>query len=151
MSATAIAGADTISINNTNLTDLADADAIAITFPNKIMTVKVGKNQNTVYASNAQGNITMLKLRVVIGGATDQFLNGLWSLQQNNPAAFPLMIGEYAKPVGTGGGQIVTVTYPLDGGVFTQNPEAYDNVEGDVKTTIVEWSMEFKLSIRTIT
>jgi hypothetical protein len=151
MPATATTGSDTISLNNTNLTDLADGDAIAITFPNEIMTVKVGKNQNTIYASNSQGNVTMLKLRVILGGSTDQFLNGLWALQQSNPSAFPLMVGEYNKPIGVGNGQIVNVAYPLQGGVFTKNPEAFDNVEGDVKTAIVEWEMKFALARRALT
>lgn len=151
MPATAVTGNDALSINSTNLADLADGDAIAVTFPNEIMTVKVGKNQNTVYAANAQGNVTMVKVRCVVAGATDQFLNGLWSLQQTNPAAFTLLTGEYVKPVGTGNGKTVNVTYPLTGGVFTKNPEAFDNVEGDVKTAIVEWEMKFALAVRTLT
>lgn len=150
MGAVALSGNDTISINNTILTDLADGNCVELTFPSDIAALKVGKNGNTVYALNETGKAADVKIRVVRGGASDQFLNGLLAAQQANFAGFTLMIGSFVKKIGTGSGVITSDTYPLSGGVFSKQVEGSNNVEGDVNASVAVYMMKFSNAQRAI-
>lgn len=152
MSAVALSGEDTITLNGTLLTDLADGDCVDLTFPNKVMEVKTGKDGNTIYAQNTTGANAESKIRVLRGGQTDQFLNGLLSIQDSNPSAFPLMFGQYTKKFGNGKGPsgLVSDIYVLSGGVFYNNVGGKTNVEGNTDQSVAEYTIKWASAFRAI-
>lgn len=143
MSTVAMTGADTVKINNRILADLADGDCIALTYPNDIATVKTGKNGNSIYGLNESGKQSELVIRVVRGSADDKFLLSLLAQQQNNFAGFVLMIGEFTKRIGDGSGVVLGDTYIMSGGVFSKQPEAKSNVEGDTEQSVSIYHLKF--------
>lgn len=151
MAAVAMSGADSFSLNNTILADLADGDCVTVEFPNEIMQVKKGKNGNTIYGFNAQGQIADVKIRLVRGSADDQFLNSLITQQNANPAGFVLMIGEFIKILGDGAGNITNDIYVFAGGVFTKQVMGKSNVEGDATQSVSEYTIRFSSAPRAIT
>ncbi len=151
MSTVALSGSDTILINNQLLSDLADGNAVEMTFPNDIAQVKTGKNGNSIYGLNESGKQCEVKLRVIRGSSDDKFLNNLLATQQNNFAGFPLMIGQFVKQVGDGSGVIAHDTYIMSGGVFTKSVEAKSNVEGDTEQSVAMYTLKFSNAPRAIT
>lgn len=151
MAAVALSGADSISLNNTILADLADGDCVTVEFPNEIMQVKKGKNGNTIYGFNAQGQIADVKIRLVRGSADDQFLNSLITQQNANPAGFVLMIGEFIKILGDGSSNITNDIYVFSGGVFTKQVAGKSNVEGDATQSVSEYMIRFSAAPRALT
>lgn len=151
MSTIALSGADTININNTILTDLADGNSIEMTFPNDIANVKTGKNGNSIYGLNESGKQCETKVRVVRGGATDKFLNNLLAQQQANFAGTVLLIGQFIKKIGDGQGNITSDTYIMSGGVFTKIPEAKTNVEGETEQSVAIYTIKWSNAPRVLT
>lgn len=151
MATVAMSGQDTIILNNRPITDLADGDCVALTFPNDVANVKTGKNGNSIYSFNASGKQSEVKLRVVRGSSDDKFLNGLFAQQDANFAGFVLLIGEFIKQIGDGAGNIGNDTYLMSGGVFTKAIEAKSNVEGDTEQSIAVWTIRFSNTPRIIT
>lgn len=150
MATVAMSGSDTIKLNNRLLSDLADGDCVALTFPNDIAQVKTGKNGNSIYGLNETGKQCELVMRVVRGSADDKFLNNLMSVQQNGFAAFPLMVGEFVKRIGDGAGNVANDTYITSGGVFTKMIEAKSNVEGDTEQSVCIYHLKFSNAPRVI-
>jgi len=151
MSSIALSGNDTININNTVLNDLADGNAVEMTFPNDIAQVKTGKNGNSIYGLNETGKQCEVKVRVIRGSSDDKFLNGLLAQQQANFAGTVLLIGQFIKKLGDGLGNITSDTYIMSGGVFTKIPEAKSNVEGDSEQSVSIYTMKFSNSPRVLT
>jgi len=153
MATVAMSGNDTISINNTVLTDLADGDCVMLTFPNEIASVKIGKNGNAIYGLNTTGQMSEVKIRLIRGSADDKFMNNLLTQQQLNFAGFALMIGEFVKLIGNGQGNIQNDTYIMSGGIFLKPVEAKTNVEGDALQSVSEYTLRFanNPAIRAIT
>jgi hypothetical protein len=148
-----MSGNDSITINNTVITDLADGDCVTLEFPNEIATVKIGKNGNAIYGQNQMGNMSEVKIRVIRGSADDKFLNSL-EVQQNTGNNFPstvLMIGEFVKLVGDGQGNVTNDTYIMSGGVFHKLIAAKSNVEGDATQSVSEYNIRFAAAVRAIT
>src|SRR5665213_701306 len=148
MSSIALSGNDTININNTVLNDLADGNAVEMTFPNDIAQVKTGKNGNSIYGLNETGKQCEVKVRVIRVSSDDKFLNGLLAQQQANFAGTVLLIGQFIKKLGDGLGNITSDTYIMSGGVFTKIPEAKSNVEGDSEQSVSIYTMKFSNSPR---
>ena len=146
-----MSGADTISINNTVLSDLADGDAVVLSFPNEIATVKRGKNGNSIYGLNEMGQICEVKIRLIRGSADDKLLNSLLISQNNNFSSFVLMLGEFIKLIGDGQGNVLNDIYVVSGGVFMKQVEAKMNVEGDATQSVSEYSLRFSQSPRALT
>lgn len=150
MSTIALSGNDTISINNTIMTDLADGNVAELSFPNDIANVKTGKNGNSIYGLNESGKQCEVKLRVVRGGSTDKFLLSLLAQQQANFAGTVLMIGQFIKKIGDGAGNITSDTYIMSGGIFVKIPEAKSNTEGETEQSIAMWTLKFANAPRAI-
>ncbi len=150
MATIAMSGSDTIKINNRVLTDLADGNAVELTYPNDIASAKTGKNSNSIFSLNESGRQADLKIRVLRGSADDKFLNGLQANQQLNFAGMVLLIGEFIKKIGDGKGKITNDTYVLSGGIFNKAVEAKSNAEGDSEQSISIFSMKFTNSPRSI-
>lgn len=151
MAAVAMSGNDSVMINNTVLSDLADGDCISLELPNEIASLKVGKNGNTIYGLNETGKQAEVKLRVIRGSADDKFLNSLLIQQQANFAGFTLMIGEFIKILGDGSGNITNDVYILSGGVFMKAVAGKSNVEGDAAQSVAEYSIRFSNAPRALT
>jgi len=147
----AMSGADTINLNNRVFTDLADGDAVVLTFPNDIANVKTGKNGNSIYGLNESGKQCEIKLRLIRGSSDDKFLNSLLAQQQSNFSGFVLMIGEFIKKLGDGAGNVASDTYITSGGVFTKQVEAKMNVEGDTDQSVSVYTIKFSNGPRVIT
>jgi hypothetical protein len=151
MSTVAMSGNDIVIINNRALADFADGNIVELTFPSDIAQVKTGKNGNSIYGLNTTGLQCEVKLRVIRGSSDDVFLNNLLVQQNNNFAAFPLMIGEFIKKLGDGAGNITNDTYIMSGGVFNKQVEATSNVEGDPSQSVAVYMMKFSNAPRAIT
>lgn len=151
MSSVALTGNDTTIINNRIISDLADADAVNLDFPNETAVVKKGKNKNAIYAFNASGEICNVVLRVVRGSDDDKFLNALKSQQDANFAATILLSGEFIKKIGDGKGNILKDTYIMSGGVFTKAVSAKSNVDGDTEQSVAVYSITFANAPRALT
>jgi hypothetical protein len=146
----ALSGSDTIILNNYIFTQLADGNAVEVEFPNAVATVKTGKNGNTIYGLNESGRQAKVKMRVLRGGADDQYLLGLFSLQQANFAATVLNQGQFVKKMGDGAGNITSDTYVLGGGVIEKEPAAKMNVEGEAEQSVTIWELAFSSAVRVI-
>ncbi len=151
MSTIALSGDDTVNLNNTVLSDLADGNCVELTFPNDIANVKTGKNGNSIYGLNESGKQCEVKLRVIRGSADDKFLNNLLAQQQANFAGTVLVIGQFIKKIGDGQGNITSDTYIMSGGVFTKIPEAKTNVEGETEQSVAMYTLKFSNAPRALT
>lgn len=150
MATVAMTGNDTIVVNDRLLTDLADADAVTITYPDDIAAVKVGKNGNSIYSLNTTGKRAEVVLRAIRGSADDKYLNNLLTQMQANFAGFILMTGEFIKKIGDGTGNITNDTYVMAGGIFTKQVEGKSNVEGDTEQSVSIYTLNYSNSPRAI-
>lgn len=150
MGAVALTGNDTVIINDRIISDLADADAGTLDFPNDSATIKKGKNSSAIYAFNASGELCNVVLRVVIGSEDDKYFNALKTQQDKNFAQTVLMTGEFIKKVGDGKGKVKKVIYIMSGGIFTKGINAKSNVEGDSEQGVAVYNIAFANAPRSI-
>jgi hypothetical protein len=141
MGGVSLTGNDTIALGSTGaalriLADLADGDTGNLDFPNNLVEAKVGKNGNTIYAFNASGKVATLILRVLLGSPDDKFLNAEMNLYLADPAAYPLLAGEFIKRVGDGSGAVNNIVYKMDGGIVQKMVPVKENVEGDTEQSV---------------
>jgi hypothetical protein len=139
----ALVGADTIKVNQRLLTDFPDGDVAKLTFDADNVTVKVGKNGNTIYVANQSGRKAKLELRVMRGSDDDKYLTSQQTLQNSNLPAAVLMSGEIVKVIGDGLGNLTTDNYILTGGAFTKQVEVTSNVEGEKEQAVSIYSIEW--------
>lgn len=151
MSVVAMSGNDTILINGSLLTDLADGNVGELVFEADIANVKTGKNGNSIYGLNQTGKVCKVTLRIIRGGATDGFLNGLLAAQNNNFAGTVLMIGQFIKKIGDGAGNITSDTYNMSGGIFTKQVDAMSNTDGETNQSVAVYTMKFSNAPRVLT
>ena len=145
-----LVGNDTIQIQGRILNALADQDNASLTFPNELMSVKTGKNGNSLYAYNNTGEQCELVLRVIRGSTDDKFLNTLLAQMKYDVPSFILLTGRIVKRIGNGLGSITNDTYLLSGGVFTKQVETKSNSEGDTEQSISIYTLKFTLAPRAI-
>ena len=151
MSEVALTGKDTIILNNRLFTSFADNDVAALTFPNDLMTVKTGKNGNSIYAFNNTGRQCDFNLRLLRGSKDDKFLAGILAGLMSDPASFTLMIGEFVKKIGLGNGTFCLDTYVLSGGTPIRQVDGKENVDGDSESAIAVWRFKFTNAPRSLT
>jgi hypothetical protein len=149
-STVSITGNDTLLINGRNLVNLGDADNGVLTHPNDLMTVKTGKNGNTIYSFNAPGQQAELVIRIMRGSPDDRFLNSLLQGMIADPSGFTLLTGKFIKRVGDGRGNVTNDTYLLTGGVFFKQVDAKSNAEGDTEQSIAVYQLRFGSNPRAI-
>src|SRR5690242_12271835 len=125
-----LTGNDTVIIGGQLMTDEAIGVVAEISFPENLVKVTRGKNGNTVFALNNQGFQSEVKLRVLLGGVNDAFLNAQMVGLKNNFAGFVLLNGIFIKNVGDGLGNIKPVTYLMSGGILSKNPMQQSVAEG---------------------
>ena len=146
----ALTGNDDLFINDVPINDLTDGSTVTITFPNEKMGASTGKNGNTVYATNEQGRNAQMELRVVAGSKSDAFLNGLSIQQDRDLPTYSLMNGSFSKRVGDGSGNVKRINYTLLGGVFSQNIDAQENLQGDTEQGTALYRLFFASAQRAI-
>lgn len=150
MPTVALTGRDTITINGRNLNDFADGKVAELTFPNKLSTLKTGKNGNTIYGFNYGGRQCEFTLRLLRASSDDVFMNSLLLNLKNNPAGFALMTGQFAKNVGDGQGNIKVDTYVLSGGTFDMETSVNENADGDTEQAVAIYHLIFSNAPRSI-
>lgn len=138
-----LTGKDTIQIGGRSLVDLADGDCMVVSYANDLVVVKQGKDGNTIYAVNANGNMADATVRVLRGSADDKALNALMAQQAADLSAFPLMTGYLVKRVGDGSGNVTRDTYILTGGVFSKAVAVTSNVEGNTEQSVSVYTFKF--------
>ena len=151
MPTVALVGSDTIKINQRLITDLPDGDVLKLTYDTNSVTVKVGKNGNTIYAQNESGKMAKVELRVMRGSADDKFLLSLMTLQNSNLPGFALMSSELVKRIGDGQGNVTADNYLLAGGVFHKLVETTSNVEGEKEQAVATYMLTFGSAARALT
>lgn len=151
MSTVALSGDDTITLNGTVLSDLADGNCAELTFPTDIANVKTGKNGNSIYGLNESGKQCEVKLRIVRGSGDDKLLNNLLAQQQANFAGTVLLQGQFIKKLGNGQGNITSDTYIMSGGVFVKQIEAKTNTEGETDQSVAMYALKFSNAPRVLT
>lgn len=139
----AISGNDTFTVRNRVITQFADGDISALTYPNDIAAVKTGKNGNSIYSLNATGLQADAVLRVMRGSDDDKFLNGVVQEWVQNPAGFILLDGQLVKRIGDGRGNIGNDTYLMTGGVPTKQVNGLSNVEGSTDQSVSLYTFKF--------
>jgi len=138
-----LTGDDTIIIGGQLITDFAIGVVAEITFPEDMVKVTRGKNGNTMYALNNQGWQSEVKLKILLGGPNDAFLNAQMVGMQSNFSGYTLLSGVFIKNVGDGLGNIKPVTYLMSGGVIKKNPMAQSVAEGTPEQSLAEWDFIF--------
>jgi len=156
MTTVRLVGQDTIQINDRIFADFGHGEIGKLSFSADLVTVKTGKNANTVYASNASGEQATLVIKLLRGSSDDKIMNTWMNSQKSDLTKWVLLNGEIAKNLGTGiddgsgNGVSVTDIYILTGGVFTKNLESTVNVEGDVEQAIATYTLQFAVASRSI-
>ena len=150
MATYALTGNDTLTVNGRVFKDFADGSTINIEFGNARVGHTTGKNGNTVYATDKQGENATVTLRIVAGSKDDEWLNGLSVEQERDLPTFSLMTGTFAKRVGDGLGNVKFLNYALLGGVFEQNPNTAENLQGDVEQGIQVYTLWFAQATKAI-
>jgi len=150
MSVYSLTGNDTLLLNNRLFNDFADGNTISITFPNEKTGHTTGKNDNTVFATNRQGSNVEVELRIIAGSKDDTWLNGLSIQQDKDLPTFELLNGSFTKRVGDGFGKVKFINYVLLGGVFRQNIDTNENLQGETDQGIALYRMVFAKGQRVI-
>ena len=150
MASYALTGADDLFLNDYQLTEFTDNSTINITFPNEKVGVSTGKNGNTIFAENKQGENVQVELRILAGGKDDAFLNGLNVQQTQDLPSFNVINGSFSKRVGDGTGKVRRINYTLLGGVFRQNIDAQENPTGDTEQGTALYRLTFASGQRAI-
>lgn len=143
MSTVSLSGNDTVVIAGISFVDVADGDFFTFTYNADLVTVKRGKNGNTIYAENAMGLMVEATLRLIRGSADDKNLESLLSQQLQSFAQFVLMPGQFVKIVGDGNGNLTYDTYNFTGGVFQRGIDAKSNADGDSEQSVSVYRFVF--------
>lgn len=150
MNSVSLTGSDVIKINNRVFSDLADGDAVTVTFPNDIAALKTGKNGNAIYAKNETGNQVDVVIRVLRGSNDDRYLNNEINMLKNDFSAYILLNAEFIKKVGDGQGNITNDTYLLTGGIPSKQVEAKTSAESDTEQSVSIYNLKFAVCERTL-
>lgn len=150
MEVTSLTGADTCVIAGRVLTDFGDGDNVDVKYPTELANVKSGKNGNAIYATNAQGHVSEVILRILRGSDDDKFLNARLAAQEADFASFVLLDGQFVKRIGDGASGVASDTYIFGGGIFSKNVEAKSNVEGDTEQSLSIYNLKFATAQRSI-
>lgn len=143
-------GKDTFTINSRVLTDFPDGDPISITFPNELVSMKIGKGGNAMMALNETGRECDVSLRILKGSGDDKFLQSLLDAMKLDFATFNLLTSEFIKRLGDGEGNITRDIYTMSGGIVTKFIETKESVEGDTEQFISVYTLKYSKAIRAL-
>jgi hypothetical protein len=143
-----LTGDATLTLYDRVMVDLADGDVSTISFPNNLVELKTGKNQNTIYSKNESGNNGELVLRLVRGSSDDRFMQGKLAIQERDFVSTEICNGQLALRLGDGIGGVVSDVYTLGGGVVTKKIEGKDNADGDTSQGVAVYNVKFANVVR---
>lgn len=146
----ALTGNDTLIINGKPFSDFADGSTINIEFGNARVGHTTGKNGNTVISTDKQGENATVTLRIIAGSKDDTYLNGLSIQQERDLPSFAVMTGSFSKRVGDGFGKVKFINYNLAGGVFENNVNTQENLQGETEQGIAIYTLWFSQAQRAI-
>ena len=149
MSIFALTGNDTIIVNAVPLNDFADGDIGALELPNNLVEMTTGKNGNSIFAYNPQGNNATLTVRILMSSGDDKRLNGLIPRRKDFESTV-LLTGSVIKRVGDGQGNVTENTYLLSGGMIQKKPNVTTNANGETSQAVVEYVIIFANAERQI-
>lgn len=141
---------DTLTVFDRVFTDYADDDVTVISFPNDNVTVKTGKNRNTIFSKNEPGNNANLVLRLMRGSGDDQFMQARIAEMEADFVSAQLANGEFVKRLGDGQGNVARDVYTLQGGVIVRRVDGKENVSGDISQGVAVYNMTFAMAQRSI-
>ena len=150
MATYALTGNDTFVINNRVYKDFADGSTITIDFPNERTGKTTGKNGNTIFSTNKQGENATVELRLIAASSDDIFTNGLSVQQERDLPTFTLLNGRFAKRIGDGQGNVKFINYILSGGVIDNNVNTNENLQGETEQGIAIYRLFFAQAQRAI-
>lgn len=150
MAVYALTGADSFILNDRVFNDMADGSTVSITFPNEKVGHTTGKNGNTIFATDKQGLNAEVNLRLVAGSSDDIWLNGRNIEQERDLPTFTVLNGSFSKRIGDGAGKVKFINYVLLGGVFRQNIDTNENLQGETEQGIAVYRLFFAQAERTI-
>ena len=136
-----VTGKDSLIINGTVIMGLADANSVDITPVADIVNIKRGKDGNTLYAKNEEGNRANMTVRLALGCSDDKNLDAILASWIASSSDFTLMTGAFYKRTGDGQGGIQTLVYQLTGGVPKAFPEVLTSAEGNVDQSVRVWTI----------
>lgn len=150
MAVYSLTGNDTLTLNGRVFKDFADGSTINIEFGNAHVGHTTGKNGNTVYATDEQGQNATITLRIISGSKDDEWLNGIYLEQKRDLPTFSLITGTFAKRIGDGQGNVKFLNYALLGGVVEQSPNVSENLQGDTEQGIQIYTLWFAQATKAI-
>lgn len=138
-----LTGSDTAVIAGLVLRNVCDGDWFLMQFDEDLAAVKVGKDGNAIFASNAQGQRGSATLRLLRGSDDDKAMDSLLQTQLADFSAFELLDGSFVKRIGDGSGNVTPDQYIAEGGIFKRMVDAKSNAEGDTEQSVSVYRFEF--------
>lgn len=145
-----ITGADTITIYDRTFNNFASGDNAVLTFDADLVSMKTGKNENTIYSRNESGKNGKLVMRLMRGSSDDRFLQGKLAEILADFPSVQLAQGQFIKRLGDGQGNVFSDAYTLQGGVINRNVDGKENVEGDTEQGVAVYTIMFAVVKRNI-
>lgn len=146
----AIVADSTLIINERIISELANSTSVDLTPPSELVQMNIGKNGHILVGENAQGKMTDLKIRIVLGGSDDKFLNSLLTQANQRLSTFVPLTCKVSHIV-RNAEEVNLVQHILGEGVFAQLIPASMNAEGDTEQAVAVYSFKFGRYRRVIT
>ena len=143
MTVETVTGNDSLILDGKVLNDLANGDCVSIEYPNDSVSVQKGKNGNTIFSFNSQGEIINVTIRCLVNGETDKYLNNKYIQYKQSPTSFVLLNGTFTKRTGDGAGNETKKVYNVTAGVISRPPSAIDSSEGNTDTAVAVYNLVF--------
>jgi len=141
---------DTLTLFGRTINDLMDGEVFNVTYPEARGTLKVGKNENSIFSKSAQGVKTSLIIRILKSSPDDLFLNGKVNEQEDPNSLF--IEGTTDKLFSDGQGNIRHEVFELEAGVFIKSPGTLSDADGaNTDQAVAIYEMEFSKATRKIT
>lgn len=150
MPAYTVTSDDSLTISGRVFVDFADGDVTMIEYPNDLADSKTGKNGNGIISRNRQGDNATMVLRLLRGSSDDQFMQNLMAAALNNWTGQTLLTGEFVKQLGDGQGNVARDVISLQGGFFSKQVAAKENVEGQTDQGAAIYNLKFIVAARSI-
>lgn len=150
MSIFTVTSDDTLTLWGRVFNDFADDDITTVAFGNDLVTVKTGKNKNTIFAKNEQGNNANVVLRLMKGSSDDQFMQAKLAAMAADFVSTELATGQFVKRLGDGQGNVKRDVYTLLGGVIVRPVDGKENSSGDTGQAVAVYNMTFSNAVRSI-
>lgn len=138
-----LVGDGTLTLWDRVFNDFADDDISSVTFPNDLVTMKTGKNGNTIYVKNEIGRNATCTLRLIRGSGDDRFIQNKLTASKNGFANTELAFGEFVIRVSDGEGGVVRDVYSLEGGIVSRPVDGKENTSGDTVQGVAIYTIMF--------